>query len=102
MGRLLLAASILAVTLAGSSCAPEPPPVTPVPSPCRVDDSGQITPDGGRRAMCCPKDYVAGGNSDTSCPKGACCPLTNDVGSPPQQPPGAAVKGAPPNQGVQQ
>ena len=76
MARLIVIASTL---LAFLSCGGPQVPAYVAPTPCRVDDQGNIVAQGGREAMCCPKDYVAGGNSESHCPKGQCCPLTNDV-----------------------
>lgn len=82
MGRAIMPASTLlaavVLSFAGACGGPQVPAVVS-PSPCRVDEQGTVVLDGGVEAMCCPKDYIAGGNSDTNCPKGQCCPLTNEV-----------------------
>jgi hypothetical protein len=94
MGRLLVLASIL---LGVISCGGPQVPAFVAPTPCRVDEQGQIVAEGGRESTCCPKDYVAGGNSETNCPKGQCCPLTSDVnGRAPAAPVGPMPQRGPP------
>jgi hypothetical protein len=93
MGRLVVRAAILLAVL---SCGGPQVPALVAPTPCRIDEQGRTVSEGGREAMCCPKDYIAGGNSETNCPKGECCPMTSDVnGRPPPQPTGALPQGGP-------
>jgi hypothetical protein len=97
MKRLLLALLLLAAACGApeKSDAKSPRGGTPPQEPCRIDDKGNIVDAGGRSAMCCPVDYVAGGNPQTSCLEGTCCPIGDDMQNPPPMPPGPSGPGTP-------
>ncbi len=88
-----VAASVaMAACIATAACAAPAvgtaPARHPDAQPCTVDEKGNVTHTGGRPAMCCPDEYVAGGNSTTTCAPGLCCHYSEDMGTEPPVPGG--------------
>ncbi|MGD0675135.1 MAG: hypothetical protein ABSC94_06925 [Polyangiaceae bacterium] len=83
---------LFALSLLGTGCAtleandPEAHEHPPRLEACMVDTNGHVTDAGGMHAMCCPPEYVAGGNPGTSCPDGTCCHISDDMRTPPAMP----------------
>lgn len=82
---LVLGAALVAACAAAPNEGAKTPAGVVPPSPCMVDEKGQITDAGGRAAMCCPDQYAASENMESrDCPPGFCCHISVDmsIGSP--------------------
>jgi hypothetical protein len=86
--------AVLALIAQAACAAPDVPeskthpnPWYPLPQPCWVDKTGNVTDAGGQPAMCCPAGFIAGGAPmSPDCQRGTCCPFSDEMGTPPRMP----------------
>jgi hypothetical protein len=94
--------AVAVALVAACAAAPKEGAKTPAgavpPSPCMVDEKGQVTDAGGRAALCCPELYVASENMESNaCPPGFCCHISVDMSIGSRMPTGVTSPYRPPD-----
>jgi hypothetical protein len=69
----------------------------PEPTPCLIDSHGRVSDNGDRKALCCPDGFVVGGRPMSTCRRGECCWIGDDMGRPPPPPESPGGRNVPPS-----